>query len=154
MVHGLRIYKLLVDLTHEVAGHEAVVRSVARLFGHEVRQDLKVRLHERTPWVSNANNKSWYWALALRSWVAPFPNTRRIRSSSRLRVTVTLSQSLYFRGSNGLTGIPRTRSFISRPSYFSTRTNLASPSRLSVQKKLIRFSQTPGLAIVPAGKSS
>src|SRR5205807_4541781 len=103
--------KLLVDFSDKVARHKAVMRRIARLVGHEVRRDLQVRLHQRTPRVSNANNKSWYSAVALRSWVAPFPNTRRIRSSSRLRLTVTLSQSLYLRGRTGLTGIPRTRSF-------------------------------------------
>src|SRR5579883_1712001 len=153
-VHVLRIHELLVDLTHKVAGHKAVMRPIVRFVKHQVRKNLQLRLHQRTPRVSSANNKSWYSALAPCSWVAPFPNTRKIRSSSRLSVTVTLSQSLYLRGSSRLTGMPRTRSFISRPSYFSTSTNLASPSRLSVQKKLICFSHTPRLAKVPAGNNS
>jgi nucleotidyltransferase/DNA polymerase involved in DNA repair len=132
--YGLRLYQLARGIDHNPVVPNRVSKSISAedTFPEDLPladTELQIRRLAEKVWKSSHGN-----ARAPLCCVAPFPNTCRIRSSSRLIVTVSLSQSLCFSGRTGLTGIPRTRSFISRSSYFSTRTSFASPSRLSVQR--------------------
>ena len=72
-VHVLRVEERFVDLGHKVTRNPFVMRFVFLVVEHQIGYDLHLRVHCLTPFVSSANNRSWYSALAPFSWVAPFP---------------------------------------------------------------------------------